>query len=93
MTIDEALAIQLLARLAECSTLHDAHERSRGIACGVIDELQPLRLRGRGAGFQTHELAPRANESFSVRARSYACANPGPGERVTGLAPWPFPGA
>ncbi len=97
MTIDEALAIQLigrearplrssgrdlpseiaagrcisqeylhlLGRLAECSALHDAHERSREIGKYDADELSP-------------------------RVRNAACANPGPGERVTGLVPRPF---
>ena len=41
MNLDEALAIQLLGRLAECSALHEGHERSRRIAYGIIDELAP----------------------------------------------------
>ena len=69
MTLDETLAIHLLARLAECSALHDAHERSRGIACGVVDELAPrvsfsaraqCCVRQSGAGGTSYRARPLA---------------------------------
>ena len=64
--MNERTALELVRCLAQCAALQAEHERSRKIGEYRVDELQPLRLRGRGAGFQTNELVPRAEQPFSV---------------------------
>jgi len=62
--MNEHTALELVRCLAECATLQADFERSRTIGKYEVDELQPLRLRGRGAGFQANELVPRTEQPF-----------------------------